>query len=130
MSLRLIERQHVSKPFLGALATTGGEEGHQLQLQIALLQAPLETIREVPFALVVLVQQGEVDRAVVQLKDAEIVALVGNLRRRGQTGIEDVLSQQRHGICAAEIRSLRVYPPALGRINARAVLKPEGSLEA
>jgi hypothetical protein len=41
-----------------------------------------------------------------------------------------VLSQQRHGICAAEIRSLRVHPPALGRINARAVLKPEGSLEA
>ena len=69
MPLWLVDREQLFKPLLGALATTGGEEGHQLQLQIAPFQAPLETIREVAFALIVLVQKGELDRAVVQLKD-------------------------------------------------------------
>jgi hypothetical protein len=41
-----------------------------------------------------------------------------------------MFSQQRHRISAAEIRSRRVHPPALGSSDAGAVLKPEGSLEA
>lgn len=130
MPLGLVDREQLFKPFLGALATTGREEGHQLQLQIARLQAPLETIREVAFTLIVSVQKGEVDRALVQLKDEEIVAIVGNLRRRGQTGIQDVLSQQRYGICTGEVRSLRVHCPAFGWNHSGLFLKPEGNLES
>lgn len=72
----IAELGQLLKPLLGALETTGGQEGHQLQLQIAALKARSEAILAVSFALLCPLQQRELDRALVKLKDEQIVAIV------------------------------------------------------
>ena len=99
-------------------------------MQIAVLQAPLETVFEVALALIVPAQKGEVDRAMVQLKNEEIITIGGDLSRRGQAGIQDMFAHQRDWICTAEVLPRRVHPPAIRWNKARAVQKPERNLEA